>query len=162
MLWTPDDVDRLLTATQGTRLEAAWHLVAIGGIRVGELLALTWSDVDFEASRLTIRDAVVGVPYSAIAPEPSSNRTRRVDLDRGLVGQLTSHLARQQSERSEWGAYYSDSGLVVCRENGRTLHPRSLGVAFDAAVARSGLEPAPLSSLRLASERVRALSRSHG
>jgi integrase len=156
--WTPGDTAQFLAAVRGTRLEAAWHLVAFGSLRVSELLALRWSDVDIDVPRLMIRDAVVGVPYSAIAPGPSSNRARTVDLVPDLADQLARHLTRQETERSEWGGSYCDNGLVVCRENGSPLHPRTLSRAFDAAVMRSGLEPAPLSSVRLVSGQLLTLA----
>lgn len=147
--WTPVDADHFLTAAHGTRLETAWHLVVFGGLRVGELLALRWSAVDFDVPRLIVRDAVLGVPYSAIAPGPSSKRARWIDFDPDLADQLARHLTRQQAERSEWGASYGDNCLVICSENGRPLHPRTLNMAFAAAIARSGVEPVPLSSIRL-------------
>lgn len=149
MHWTAGDTAQFLAAVRGTRLEAAWHLIAVGDLRVGELLALSWDDVDLNFRRLTVRDAVVGVPYSAIAPGPSSNNARRVDLSADLTDQLAAHLARQQADRSEWAESYNDNGLVVCRENGESVHPRVLGSAFERAVTRAGLRPVPLSSVRL-------------
>jgi len=52
--WTRDEVERILTASQGTQ-RTAFILLADSGMRVGELKWLTWDDVDFEREVLHIR-----------------------------------------------------------------------------------------------------------
>ena len=146
--WAPHELGAFLAAVRGTRLQAAWHLAAAAGLRTGELLALRWADVDLDRARLDVRTAVVGVPYAAMKPPPTSSWSRTVKLDPLTHAILREHGSRQQAERSEWGSHYRDRGLVVCRENGEPLHPRSLCSAFARAVAESGLPPIGLSALR--------------
>ena len=45
----------LLTAAKGTDLEVAITVAIGSGIRRGELLGLTWADVDLDAGRLSVR-----------------------------------------------------------------------------------------------------------
>jgi integrase len=45
---TPDEVRRLFAAAEGHRFEAAFVVAVVTGLRLGELLALHWRDVELE------------------------------------------------------------------------------------------------------------------
>jgi hypothetical protein len=53
--FTPDQARRFLEAVKGDRLEALYVLALHTGLRQGELLGLTWTDVDLEGGRLSVR-----------------------------------------------------------------------------------------------------------
>src|SRR3712207_4541430 len=46
---------RMLEASRGNRLEALYILAITAGLRIGELLALKWEDVDLETGALRVR-----------------------------------------------------------------------------------------------------------
>lgn len=176
--WTPVEIAGFLDAVRGSRLEAAWHLIAFAGLRPAEVLALRWDDVDLVGGRIEVRHAVTGVAYGAIRPMPVSNYARALELPPHLLGWCVSgslrcrawrtdrvvpepdstgyarlgllarHRERQLAERSEWGAYYATHDLVVCSENGRPIHPRALAERFAAVATRASLPPIRLGSLR--------------
>jgi integrase len=123
-------------------------MAAFAGLRVGELLALRWADVDLERARIDVRNAVVGVPYSAIRPPSRWHRSRCLDIGPDLVALLREHRDRQHAERAEWGAHYRNRDLVVCRENGELLHPRSLSRAFAQVAERAALRSVGIFTLR--------------
>ena len=50
-----DEARRFLVAARGDRYEALWAVLLTSGLRIGEALALRWSDVDFERETLAIR-----------------------------------------------------------------------------------------------------------
>ena len=114
------------SSSRGSRLEAAWHLAAMTGMRRGEVLGLRWRDVDLDAARLSVRQTIVSVAYEVPISTPKTHQARVIDLDPATVEQLRAHRERQQLEREEWGADYEDSDLVFCRENGAPLHPDSV------------------------------------
>jgi integrase len=62
-----EEAAAVLAGVQGDRLEAMAVLAPRLGLRRGELLALRWSDVDFDAAELTI-----GTPL----PRPVGARSR--------------------------------------------------------------------------------------
>lgn len=146
--WTADELASFLAAARGGRLEAAWHLAVLAGLRAGELLALRWADVDLDRARLEVRDAVVGVPYTAIKPSPEACRARVVDIDPATALLLRMHRDRQQVARADWGNEYSSQDLVICREDGRPLHPRSLDRALTAIAERARVRAVPLAAIR--------------
>ena len=86
-------------------------------------LGLRWADVDFDAARLSVRQAVVAVAYAVIESTPKSHNARVIDLDSETVDLLQAHRRQQREERDEWGADYVGRDLVVCHENGSPIHP---------------------------------------
>lgn len=146
--WTHEEVDRFLTACTGTRLEAAWYLVALARMRTGELLALRWADVDLGAESIRVENAVPGVAYQAISPAPIAARTRLIDIHPALCAVLSQHRQRQHAGRAEWAGHYSDYDLVVCHENGRPMHPRRIVRVFQRITQRECLRPISLPALR--------------
>lgn len=53
------------------------------------------------AGRTWVRDAFVGVSYSAIGPSPIANRQRVIELDEDLTGPLNQHRERELAKRSK-------------------------------------------------------------
>lgn len=83
--WESHELAQFLNAVAGTRLAAVWRLAAMTGMRRGEILGLRWADVDLDAGRLSVRQAVVAVAYEVIESTPKSHNARVIDLDRETV-----------------------------------------------------------------------------
>jgi integrase len=146
--WTADELRRFLELVEGHRLEAAWHLAALTGMRRAEVLGLRWRDLDMDAGRVSVRQALVSVGYEIVISTPKTHQARTIDLDLGTVERVRRHRERQLQERSKWGGDYQDNDLVFCREDGSPLHPHTFSQAFERIVARSGLPRIPLHGLR--------------
>jgi integrase len=98
--WNADELRSFLVAVEGSRLEAVWRLAAMTGMRRGEILGLRWSDLDLDAARLAVRQALVTVGYSVIKSTPKSHGARVIDLDARTVRQLSTVGASRTSEPS--------------------------------------------------------------
>lgn len=146
--WEPSELARFLASVRGSRLEAVWRLAAMTGMRRGEILGLRWADVDLEAGRLSVCNAVVAVAYEVIESTPKSHNARVIDLDDETVELVRAHRQQQQADRNEWGADYEDHDLVVARENGTPIHPHSLSQAFVRIVKGAGIRTIRLHDLR--------------
>ncbi len=146
--WEGHELAQFLASVRGTRLEAVWRLAAMTGMRRGEILGLRWADVDFEASRLSVRHALVAVAYEIIESTPKSHNARVIDLDGETTDLLRAHRRSQQVERHDWGTDYEDHDLVVARENGSPIHPHSFSQAFERIVRRAGIRTIRLHDLR--------------
>ena len=135
--WEPKELREFLELVEGHRLETAWHVAAMTGMRRGEILGLRWKDVDFGAARISVRQALVSVGYEILKSSPKNHLARVIDLDPGTVKQLKAHQSRQAAERDEWASDYEESDLVFCREDGSPIHPHSLSQAFERLVGNS-------------------------
>lgn len=146
--WDAGELRAFLVLVAGSRLEAIWRLAAMTGMRRGEVLGLRWTDLDFDAARLCVRQALVAVGYEVIESTPKSHSARVVDLDAETVRLLGEHRRRQDAERVEWGADYKDADLVVAKENGEPIHPHTFSQSFERLIANAGLRRIRLHDLR--------------
>ncbi len=143
--WEPEELSAFLAAVRGDRLEAAWRLAAMTGMRRGEVLGLRWADVDLEGARISIRNAIVTVAYEVLESSPKSHQARVVDLDPVTVEMLQAHRRRRCEEL---GRQPGERELVVCAEDGSPIHPQSFSQAFTRAIERAGLRKIRLHDLR--------------
>jgi integrase len=150
--WEPAELREFLKFVHGHRLEAAWHVAAMTGMRRGEVLGLRWKDVDFDAARISVRQALVSVAYEVIVSTPKNHHARMIDLDEGTVHQLRAHQQRQQADRKEWGSDYQDQGLVFCKVDGTPIHPHTFSQTFERLVAKTTLPTIRLHDLRVRHE----------
>ena len=147
--WDAEQVRKFLVHIEGHRLQAAFHLAAMTGMRRGEVLGIRWADVDFTGGRLAVRHTLVSVAYEIKDSTPKTHQARVVDLDPGTLEQLRGHLARQQEERAAWGLGYQDcNDLVFRREDGSPVHPDSFSQTFERLSTSSGLPRIRLHDLR--------------
>jgi integrase len=146
--WESDQLRAFLELITGHRLEAAWRLSAMTGMRRGEVLGLRWKDVDFAGPRVSVRQALVSVAYDVITSTPKNHQSRVVDLDKGTVELLAQHRRRQWLEKETWGHEYQDLDLVFCKEDGSPLHPHTFSQAFERIVQKSELPKIRLHDLR--------------
>jgi integrase len=119
-----DDVRRLiLVAEREDPLFAVFLRVAAAtGARRGELCALRWSDLDFDAGTLTIERSVI-VVSGGVREGPTKTHNRRViALDEGTLECLRGHLDDQQKVAAGCGSTLAEDAFVFSRRPGGT-HP---------------------------------------
>jgi integrase len=97
---TKDEIHRLLAAVCQDRY--AFFLTAIStGMRLGELLAMKWSHVDWHRGVYFVRESL----YKGKFIEPKSASSKRsVNLPRTLLEALRAHKARQSEKRLHTGS----------------------------------------------------------
>lgn len=102
------DFDEAGRLVEGAASEPEWQAmltVALNtGMRLGELLALRWSDIDLKAGRLVVRQNV----SRGIVGTPKNGRTREIPLNRRALAVLKGHR-------------HLRGPLVFCAEDGRML-----------------------------------------
>jgi len=103
---------------------------AYTGARRGEVLALRWSELDFDAGTVTISRSLAQTRDGLFFKEPKSGRTRTLSISSTLVAILCSHRVAQGAEKLALGAAYQDEGLVFARPDGSSLTPWNFGAAF--------------------------------
>jgi integrase len=135
-VFSPEEV-RALVRAAGSELDAALFLTAaFTGLRMGELLALRWRDVDFAGSSVRVRASY----YAGNLTTPKSGKVRAVPLAPDVAGALA-----QLGRREHWTA---DDDLVFAGETGSYLDGSALRRRYKAALAAAGLRPLRFHDLR--------------
>ena len=128
------------------------------GLRLGEASALTWADVDIEASTLSVRRAFVRVPLSArakgedrliLADPKTRSSVRIIALPAFVVVALREQRRRQLEVRLAAGPAWEDRDLVFSGPSGGPVDPRRVHRRLGELLAAAGLPligaPSPLS-----------------
>ena len=148
-VWTPDQLARFLRGVEGNRNEALFRLMAMTGIRRGEVVALRWSDVDIERRLLSVRQAANVYGGRETVDVPKSRRGRRViDLDVETVRLLVQHAGQQHAQLERVGRSAPVDDRVFTNEVGGTTRPGSVGQAFRRLVSSVGVPAVRLHDLR--------------
>ncbi|MFA0845852.1 tyrosine-type recombinase/integrase [Streptomyces rochei] len=122
----------LLKTARAHRLYALWLLLVSTGLRRGEALALTWSDVDLTNRQLRVRRNVQRIRRELLFGTPKTTRSiRTVSVPLHLVRALTHHREQQERERKVAGRKWQPApgqpdGLIFTTQTGRVIDPRSL------------------------------------
>jgi integrase len=126
---------QLLRTAGGERFEALYVLAVTAGLRIGELLALRWQDVDLEASGATlrVRRTKSTAKSGPVFTTPKNGKGRSIRLTRHAIEALKAHRATQNVERLKAGVLWQDNGLVFCTHGGRPLDSHN--------VARTSFKP---------------------
>lgn len=130
---TPDQVVTLLDAARGTMWHAPLTVAVSTGLRPGELLGLTWGDVDLEARTLRVRQAIQRFDSSLHVTGVKTQRSRRTIPLPGLA--VTA--LREQWSRA--GAVLPSAYVFPASKVGGPIEPRNLTRAFKGVAARAGL-----------------------
>lgn len=147
--WSAETLREFLTACEGDRKHPAWLLLASTGMRRGEVLGLSWDDVDLETAQLAVRRTLVAVDMEVAFSDPKTQRSRRVvALDATTVAALRSWRRRQLEDKLALGPAYDDQGFVFTRADGRPYDPNDFSREFDRRIKRLGLPRIRLHDLR--------------
>jgi integrase len=86
---TPEQIKQFLAAADKNRMFGLFNLALATGARLGELLALEWRDIDFEARTMSIRRTLSEVGGHVTIKEPKTARGRRtIDLPQFAIEAL--------------------------------------------------------------------------
>jgi integrase len=144
-VWTAAQTARFLASCREHRLYAAYHLIALRGLRRGEAIGLRWRDLDrgigyICRQRVRLRDQILET-----TPKTETS-IRLLILDRTTVAILRQHRARQIAACAATGS--EPSGYVFTDLRGQPLHPEYLYYAFKKLTKTADLPPIRLHDLR--------------
>jgi integrase len=135
--WNRDEVVRLLEVASRDRLAAIWRLALTSGLRRGEILGLTWDDLDGNvvsvARQVLVRPAG-GYTAVYVRNTTKTRRVRRVRIDDATAVSLRRWKAAQSQERLAFGIPWRTAGglgveaaWIVTEPDGSVVHPATFG-----------------------------------
>ena len=135
-VFSPEEVWALVRAAASEQDAAIYLTAAFTGLRLGELLALSWRDVDFTGSVIRVRAS-----YAAGAlTTPKSGKVRSVAMAPDVAGALA-----QLGQREHWTG---DETLVFTGPTGTYLDGSGLRKRYKAALAAARLRSLRFHDLR--------------
>ena len=148
---TAPDVRRLLEATADDEHGPLYALAVSTGLRLGELLGLSWPDIDMDAGTLTVRRSLARAQGGGWAlAQPKSTRSRRtIPLPAVARDALRRQRVRQDAARTAAGSAWQDrDGLAFTDAIGRPLGPGGVSAAFQRGREAAGVPRVRFHDLR--------------
>jgi integrase len=136
-----DQVSRFLFSIKGHIWEPLFHLAITSGMRLRELVALKWEDLDWIQQSLLIKRQLSKVPNSGDMFQPlKTNSSRRtITLGDETIQILRNHHDRQWSQRLRAGDRWVDNGLIFSNSKGRPICVSYLTERFKKLLDAAGI-----------------------
>ena len=104
------------------QIRVLFILAIYAGLRKGELLALEWSDIDFDNDTVTVSKAVSVVAGEQITKAPKTKNSRRVvSIPHFLTQRLKALKAARIKYRWEVRDYWQGAEWVFIQDNGKQM-----------------------------------------
>lgn len=102
-------------------------LMAYTGMRVGEVCALKWRDIDFEEKKVSINKNIYSKRVTDyVLQTPKNKQSRTIDIDDLVLSALEDHRAAQNLTRMRYRKTYVDEGFVFAREDRYHGYPEDI------------------------------------
>jgi integrase len=148
---SPAETQTLIQATPQKWRPLLYTAISTG-LRVGELLAMKWKNLEWHSQRYFVRETLSrkrGEYQGGFTPPKTEGSARSVDLTPFCLGLLKQHQKRQAEEKLSAGPTYDDSGLVFATALGRPLdHNNIVHRQFHSALEKAGLRRIRFHDLR--------------
>ena len=148
-IWTVAQLLHFLRSSSSDRLGPAYFVLAMTGLRRGELCGLRWCDLDLPNRSMTISRQHIDNGGKVVVGEPKTKRGRRtLALTKETVEVLKTHRSAQNAERLVAGPSYRDHDLVFANEIGEPLRPEHVTRHFQLLASKANLPKITLHGLR--------------
>ncbi|MBQ3194180.1 MAG: site-specific integrase [Oscillospiraceae bacterium] len=119
------------------QIRVLFILAIYAGLRKGELLALEWSDIDFQADTISVTKAVSVVAGQQITKAPKTKNSRRVvSIPHFLTQRLKALKVARTRYRLELGDYWQGAEWVFIQDNGKQMSYSTPYSAFQDTIDR--------------------------
>lgn len=100
-----------------------YNLAIYSGLRKGELLALEWSDIDFEANTIRVSKSCSVVAGEQITKCPKTKTSNRlVSIPRFLALRLKALKISRMAYRISLGDYWQGADWIFIQDNGKQMN----------------------------------------
>lgn len=156
--FTAEEQQRFIATLDKNRNRMLFILALGSGLRLGELMALKWDNVDMVNNTLSVTHAISRISkvgkdgsrtWSVLEHDPKTKSSiRTIPLPINIVKELKKHKAEQDKEILKNGELYQKNNLVFCTELGGYLDTRNLTRSYARALTKAGIEHKKFHSMR--------------
>lgn len=160
---TPDQARAFLKAADGDRL-GSFYNIAMLGLRINEITALRWEDINFEKGTIRIvhqLQRAKGGGWELTEPKSRAGR-RTIGLPEIIADGLRSHRKNQLEEKMRARSKWQEHGFIFTSDIGTPLNSDNISKrSFKPLLKRAGLPDFRFHDLRISSGTFLALRGVH-
>lgn len=147
-----------IEAIKGHNLEVLFLVALSTGLRLGEILGLKWSDIDFNTGTLTVNRTLQRVTQidrngnresKVIEQLPKTkNSIRTIPIPKNILIKLKDHKVEQSKNRLKLSDLYSNNDYVFCDKLGYPIDDKRPARNLKSILTKLNIEPIKFHGLR--------------
>ncbi|WP_026883471.1 site-specific integrase [Clostridium akagii] len=106
-------------------------LAIYGGMREGELTALTWNDIDFNNCVINIDKSLQHLPdKGTFIKSTKTENSRKISITKSVISLLREYKLWQNGVKTDLGNLWIDKNMIFTAENGDYIFPSTISKWF--------------------------------
>ncbi len=148
-IYTPQQLQKLISLCDGDRLEPVIKLGAYLGLRREEICGLKWQDINWDEQTIYIKRARTQAGAQIVEKETKTYAsTRRLFMPNQLLIALQKEKDKQRDYKAQLGEMYHDCDLIIVMEDGKPIRPNYVSELFTKYLIKSNMPKIVLHELR--------------
>jgi integrase len=139
-----DELGEFLNIAKNDGLEGdllTFTLLAYTGLRAGEMIALKWSDIDFDNQTLTVYRTYYNptnnkAKYTLLTPKTQTSH-RTITIDKLLIDLLQLHKKEQDEIKKENEPFYQDNNFILATNEGYPKTIKAISIRLKRLLTKS-------------------------
>ena len=130
-----------LLSSEDTKYKVAIILTVFTGVRLGELMGLEWTDVDFKNGIISInRSSQYLSDMGVFTKVPKTESSiREIAIPEFIISLLEEYKLWYEEQKSIYGELWTDSDRLFVQADGKPMHPSTISKWFVKYVGQIGL-----------------------
>ena len=130
-----------LLPSEDTKYKVAIILTVFTGVRLGELMGLEWTDVDFKNGILSInRSSQYLSDMGVFTKVPKTESSiREIAIPEFIISLLEEYKLWYEEQKSIYGELWTNSDRLFVQADGKPMHPSTISKWFVKYVGQIGL-----------------------
>jgi integrase len=141
-VWSSEEARQFLESARSDQdpLYAVYMLILVLGLRKGEVLGLTWDDIDLDAAELSIGRQLQRVSRQLLHRETkTATSDATLPLPDVCAAALRLRRVEEAHARDTAGAAWQGSKLIFTTKWGTPIEPRNFNRSWDTRCAKAGV-----------------------
>ena len=130
-----------LLPSEDTKYKVAIILTVFTGVRLGELMGLEWTDVDFKNGIISInRSSQYLSDMGVFTKVPKTESSiREIAIPEFIISLLEEYKLWYDEQKSIVGDFWCESNRLFVQDDGKPIHPSTISKWFEQFVKKIGL-----------------------
>lgn len=125
------EINILIQKSKNTNLYIPILIAICTGMRRGEVLGLTWNNVDLEKNSIMISQTLYSTSKGLVFSTPKTDSSvRKIAIPQALSKELKKHKTRQLKNKIKYGEEYKNINIVCTSDKGELINPKSFSRDF--------------------------------
>jgi len=145
--YTDEELEELLTAAKNEGLEGdllTFTMLSYTGLRIGEMIALKWADIDFINETLRVYKTYYNptnnkLNYQLLTPKTESS-VRTISIDPVLIDLLELHKQEQKKTMQDNGSFYNNNDFIFATSEGYPKTIKHIAIRMQRLLKRTTIK----------------------